>query len=201
MIRIVVADDEELIRTAIVSLLAMEDDLEVVAQSDNGADAVALVREHRPEIVLLDLEMPPTDGIETATEILATALQTHAVLMTRHARPGVLRRAMATGIAGFVPKSTSVSRLAEVLRDVAAGHRYVDPDLAAQALNADACPLTDRELDALRLTRTHASVQQIADTLHLAEGTVRNYLSSAMTKTGSESRHAAAEVAWQQGWI
>ncbi|RLV57464.1 DNA-binding response regulator [Aeromicrobium phragmitis] len=201
MIRIVVADDEEMIRTAIVSLLAMEGDLEVVAQADNGSDAVSLVRRHVPEIVLLDLEMPPTDGIEAATQILRSAPDTRAVLMTRHARPGVLRRAMAAGITGFVPKSTSVSRLAEVLRDVAAGRRYVDPELAAQALNADACPLTDRELDALRLTRTHASVQQIAETLHLAEGTVRNYLSSAMAKTQSESRHAAAEVAWQQGWI
>lgn len=201
MIRIVVADDEEMIRTAIVSLLAMEDDLEVVAQTDNGSDAVSLVRQYQPEIVLLDLEMPPTDGIEAATQLLSSSPATRAVLMTRHARPGVLRRAMAAGITGFVPKSTSVSRLAEVLRDVAAGRRYVDPELAAQALNADACPLTDRELDALRLTRTHASVQQIAETLHLAEGTVRNYLSSAMAKTQSESRHAAAEVAWQQGWI
>ncbi|MFD1859525.1 DNA-binding response regulator [Aeromicrobium camelliae] len=201
MIRIVVADDEEMIRTAIVSLLAMEDDLEVVAQADNGSDAVSLVRQHQPEVVLLDLEMPPTDGIEAATQVLSSVPDTRAVLMTRHARPGVLRRAMAAGITGFVPKSTSVSRLAEVLRDVAASRRYVDPELAAQALNADACPLTDRELDALRLTRTHASVQQIAETLHLAEGTVRNYLSSAMAKTQSESRHAAAEVAWQQGWI
>lgn len=201
MIRIVVADDEEMIRTAIVSLLAMEDDLAVVAQTDNGSDAVSLVRQHQPEVVLLDLEMPPTDGIEAATQVASSAPQTRAVLMTRHARPGVLRRAMAAGITGFVPKSTPVSRLAEVVRDVAAGRRYVDPELAAQALNADACPLTERELDALRLTRTHASVQQIAETLHLAEGTVRNYLSSAMTKTQSESRHAAAEVAWQQGWI
>ncbi|WP_293780638.1 DNA-binding response regulator [uncultured Aeromicrobium sp.] len=201
MIRIVVADDEEMIRTAIVSLLAMEDDLEVVAQTDNGSEAVSLVRRHQPEVVLLDLEMPPTDGIEAATQVVSSAPQTRAVLMTRHARPGVLRRAMAAGITGFVPKSTPVSRLAEVVRDVAAGRRYVDPELAAQALNADACPLTERELDTLRLTRTHASVQQIAETLHLAEGTVRNYLSSAMAKTQSESRHAAAEVAWQQGWI
>lgn len=200
MIRLVVADDEEMIRTALVSLLAMEDDLDLVAQADNGADAVALARTHRPDVVLLDLEMPPTDGIEAARQILGS-VDTHIVLMTRHARPGVLRRAMAAGITGFVPKSTPVERLAVVVRDIAAGRRYVDPDLAAQALNSEACPLTDRELDALRLTRTHLPVQQIAATLHLAEGTVRNYLSSAMTKTGTDSRHAAADIAWQHGWI
>ena len=200
MIRLVVADDEEMIRTAIVSLLAMEADLDIVAQTDNGADAVALARTHRPEVVLLDLEMPPTDGIETASQIL-DSVDTRVVLMTRHARPGVLKRAMAAGITGFVPKSTPVERLAVVVRDIAAGRRYVDPDLAAQALNSEACPLTDRELDALRLTRNHLPVQQIAATLHLAEGTVRNYLSSAMTKTGTDSRHAAADIAWQHGWI
>lgn len=200
MIRLLVADDEEMIRTAIVSLLTMEEDLDIVAQTDNGADAVALARTHRPDVVLLDLEMPPTDGIETASQILKT-VETHAVLMTRHARPGVLKRAMAAGITGFVPKSTPVERLAVVVRDIAAGRRYVDPELAAQALNSEACPLTDRELDALRLTRSHLPVQQIAATLHLAEGTVRNYLSSAMTKTDTDSRHAAADLAWQQGWI
>ncbi len=200
MIRLIVADDEEMIRTAIVSLLTMEEDLDIVAQSDNGADAVALARAHRPDVVLLDLEMPPTDGIETASQILKT-VDTHAVLMTRHARPGVLKRAMAAGITGFVPKSTPVERLAVVVRDIADGRRYVDPELAAQALNSEACPLTDRELDALRLTRSHLPVQQIAVTLHLAEGTVRNYLSSAMTKTDTDSRHAAADLAWQQGWI
>lgn len=200
MISILVADDEEMIRTALIALLELEDDLTIVAQSDNGADAIELARRHRPDVVLLDLEMPPTDGIETAVQVLE-ATDATVVLMTRHARPGVLRRAMAAGIAGFVPKSTSAGQLADVLREVAAGRRYVDPELAAQALNSESCPLTDRELDALRLTRAHTSVQQIAATLHLAEGTVRNYLSSAMTKTQTGSRHAAAEVAWQHGWI
>lgn len=198
MIRVVVVDDEEMIRSAIVALLALEEDLDVVGEAGNGADGLDLVRTHAPDVVLLDLEMPPTDGIEVATQIDGLA---RSVLMTRHARPGVLRRAMAAGIAGFVPKSSPVSALAQVIREVAAGRRYVDSEVAAAALNAEASPLSDRELDALRLTRRHLSVAEIAGTLHLAEGTVRNYLSSAMTKTDTSSRYEAAEHAYEHGWI
>lgn len=198
MIRVVVVDDEEMIRSAIVALLALEDDLDVVGEAGNGADGLDLVRAHEPDVVLLDLEMPPTDGIEVATQIDG---RSRAVLMTRHARPGVLRRAMAAGIAGFVPKSSPVSALAEVIREVAAGKRYVDSEVAAAALDAEACPLSERELDALRLTRRHLAVAEIAGTLHLAEGTVRNYLSSAMAKTATSSRHEAAEHAYEHGWI
>lgn len=197
MIRVVVVDDEEMIRSAIVSLLAMEEDLDVVGEAADGAAGLDLVREHRPDVVLLDLEMPPTDGIDVAVQVTTA----RTVLMTRHARPGVLRRAMAAGIAGFVPKSSPVSTLADVIREVAAGRRWVDSQIAAAALEAEACPLTDRELDALRLTRRHLSVADIAGTLHLAEGTVRNYLSSAMAKTGTSSRHEAAEHAYEHGWI
>ena len=198
MIRVVVVDDEEMIRSAIVALLALEEDLEVVGEAANGADGLDLVRVHEPDVVLLDLEMPPTDGIEVATQI---DRRSRSVLMTRHARPGVLRRAMAAGVAGFVPKSSPVSALAEVIREVAAGKRYVDSEVAAAALEAEACPLSDRELDALRLTRRHLSVAEIAGTLHLAEGTVRNYLSNAMAKTDTSSRHEAAEHAYEHGWI
>ncbi|MFS0885896.1 response regulator [Aeromicrobium sp. 179-A 4D2 NHS] len=198
MIRVVVIDDEEMIRSAIVALLALEEDLEVVGEAGNGAEGLDVVRAGTPDVVLLDLEMPPTDGIEVATQVPAPA---RSILMTRHARPGVLRRAMAAGIAGFVPKSSPVSALAQVIREVAAGKRYVDSEVAAAALDAEACPLTDRELDALRLTRRHASVAEIAATLHLAEGTVRNYLSSAMAKTDTSSRHEAAAHAYEHGWI
>ncbi|SKB06799.1 response regulator transcription factor [Aeromicrobium choanae] len=198
MIRVVVVDDEEMIRSAIVALLALEEDLEVVGEAANGADGLDLVRLHEPDVVLLDLEMPPTDGIEVATQIDG---RSRSVLMTRHARPGVLRRAMAAGVSGFVPKSSPVSALAEVIREVAAGKRYVDSEVAAAALEAEACPLSDRELDALRLTRRHLSVAEIAGTLHLAEGTVRNYLSNAMAKTDTSSRHEAAEHAYEHGWI
>ncbi|GAA3537627.1 DNA-binding response regulator [Aeromicrobium flavum] len=198
MIRVVVIDDEEMIRSAIVALLTLEEDLQVVGEAANGSEGLDVVRAEAPDVVLLDLEMPPTDGIEVAVQVEPP---TRCVLMTRHARPGVLRRAMAAGIAGFVPKSSPVSALAQVIREVAAGRRYVDSEVAAAALEAETCPLSDRELDALRLTRRHASVAEIAETLHLADGTVRNYLSSAMTKTDTSSRHEAAEHAYEHGWI
>jgi two-component system response regulator DesR len=123
------------------------------------------------------------------------------VLVTRHARPGVLRRALAAGVSGFVPKTTPAARLAEIIRDVAAGRRYVDPDIAASALTEDDCPLTERELQVLAASRTGSSINEIAAQVHLAPGTVRNYLSAAMAKLGVGSRHAAAHRAWEQGWI
>ncbi|MRG59992.1 response regulator [Agromyces sp. CFH 90414] len=199
-IRLLVADDEHLIRGALVALLNLEPDIEVVATAENGLVAVEQAIETRPDVCLLDLEMPEADGIEAATRILQ-AVPTRVVIVTRHARPGVLRRALATKVSGFVPKSTPAEELAHVIRDVAAGRRYVDPEIAATALTAERCPLTDRELDALRHSRSTMSVQQIAERLHLAPGTVRNYLSSAMTKLDAASRHEAAEKAWEQGWI
>jgi two-component system, NarL family, response regulator DesR len=200
MIRLLIADDEDLLRGALSSLLAMEDDLDVVGEAATSTDAVRLAREHRPDIAVLDLEMPPADGLRAAEEIRAE-LPTRIVLVTRHARPGVLRRALAAGVSGFVPKTTPAARLAEIIRDVASGRRYVDPDIAASALTEGECPLTDRELDVLRASRSGASVNEIAAQVHLAPGTVRNYLSAAMAKLGVSSRHAAAHRAWEEGWI
>ncbi|WP_026924167.1 response regulator transcription factor [Glycomyces arizonensis] len=200
MIRILLADDEDLLRGALASLLDLEADFEVVAEASTSTDAVRLAERHRPDIAVLDLEMPPADGLRAAEEIRA-ALPTRIVLVTRHARPGVLRRALGAGVSGFVPKTTPASRLAEIIRDIAAGKRYVDPDIAASALSEDDCPLTERELEVLRETRTGASVGEIASRVHLAPGTVRNYLSSAMAKLGASSRHAAAHRAWEEGWI
>jgi two-component system response regulator DesR len=200
VIRLLLADDEDLVRGALAALLELEDDLTVVAEASTTTDAVRLAREHRPDIAVLDLEMPPADGLRAAEEIRA-ALPTRVVLVTRHARPGVLRRALAAGVSGFVPKTTPAARLAEIIRDVAAGRRYVDPDIAASALTEDDCPLTDRELEVLRASRTGASINEIATQVHLAPGTVRNYLSAAMAKLGVSSRHAAAHRAWEEGWI
>ncbi|WP_101788891.1 response regulator transcription factor [Nonomuraea indica] len=200
MIRLLIADDEDLIRGALAALLTLEDDLDVVAEAATTTDAVRLARELRPDIAVLDLEMPPADGLSAAREIRAT-LPTRIVLVTRHARPGVLRRALAAGVSGFVPKTTPATRLAEIIRDVAAGRRYVDPDIAASALAEDDCPLTERELEVLRASRTGASINEIAAQVHLAPGTVRNYLSAAMAKLGAGSRHAAAHRAWEEGWI
>lgn len=199
-IRLLIADDEHLIRGALTALLSLEPDIEVVASVDNGVSAIEQARAVAPDVCLLDLEMPEADGIEAAGRILAS-VATKVVIVTRHARPGVLRRALAARVSGFVPKSTPAEELAHVIRDVAAGKRYIDPEIAATALTAERCPLTDRELDALRHSRSTMSVQEIAGRMHLAQGTVRNYLSSAMTKLDVRSRHEAAEVAWTQGWI
>ena len=200
MIRLLIADDEDLLRGALAALLELEDDLTVVAEASTSTDAVRLAREQRPDIAVLDLQMPPADGLHAAAEIRAE-LPTRIILVTRHARPGVLRRALAAGVSGFVPKTTPASRLAEIIRDVAEGKRYVDSDIAASALTEHDCPLTDRELEVLRASRTGASVNEIAKQVHLAPGTVRNYLSAAMTKLGVGSRHAAAHRAWEEGWI
>lgn len=199
-IRLLIADDEHLIRGALEALLGLEGDIDVVASADNGVTAAELALTTSPDICLLDLEMPQADGLEAATKILAT-VNTRVIIVTRHARPGVLRRALASKVSGFVPKSTPAQELAHVIRDVAAGKRYIDPEIAAAALTAERCLLTDRELDALRVSRSTTSVAQIPKQLHLASGTVRNYLSSAMIKLNAVSRHDAAEKAWQQGWI
>jgi two-component system, NarL family, response regulator DesR len=200
MIRLLLADDEDLLRGALAALLELEEDLTVVAEASTSTDAVRLAREHRPDIAVLDLEMPPADGLRAAEEIRAQG-PARIVLVTRHARPAVLRRALAAGVSGFVPKTTPAARLAEIIRDVATGRRYVDPDIAASALTEADCPLTERELQVLRASRTGASVNEIAAQVHLAPGTVRNYLSAAMAKLGVSSRHAAAHRAWEQGWI
>lgn len=200
-IRLLIADDEQLIRGALEALLGLEPDIEIVAGADDGAMATELALGLLPDVCLLDLEMPRVDGIEAAEQIIAAAPGIRVIIVTRHARPGVLRRALAARISGFVPKSTPAGELADVIRDVAAGKRYIDPEIAAAALTAERCPLTERELDVLRVTRSSSSVQDIADVLFLSTGTVRNYLSAAMTKLGAANRRDAAEHAWQQGWI
>lgn len=200
MIRVLIADDETTIRTAMETLLGMEDDFEVLPGVQDGRAAVAAAQQFTPDVCVLDLEMPELDGVEAAREITRT-VATKVVICTRLARPGVLRRALAEKVSGFVPKSTPVERLADVIREVMTGRRYVDPDIAATALSAAQCPLTDRELDVLRAGRDATSVARIADHLSLAHGTVRNYLSTAMQKLGVSTRAEASQYAWEQGWI
>lgn len=199
-IRVLVADDEVLIRGAVEALLTLEDDLEVLPGVSDGTAAVAAARQLRPDVCLLDLEMPGLDGVEAAQQILRS-VPTKVVIFTRHARPGVLRRALAEKVAGFVPKSTPAEELADVLRQVAAGKRYVDPEIAATALAGEQSPLTERELDVLRVGRTAHRVEEIAQALHLAPGTVRNHLSNVMAKLGVRTRQEAAQRAWEEGWI
>lgn len=199
-IRVLVADDEVLIRGAVEALLALEEDLEVLPGISDGIAAVAAAQEHRPDVCLLDLEMPGLDGVDAAQQILRS-VPTKVVIFTRHARPGVLRRALAAQVSGFVPKSTPAEELAVVLRQVVAGRRYVDPEIAASALTAERSPLTERELDVLRAGRDAARVEDIAAALHLAPGTVRNHVSNAIGKLGVRTRQEAERAAWEAGWI
>lgn len=201
MIKLLIADDETLIREALASLLDLEDDIAVIAQGSSSTEAVALAERHIPDIAVLDLEMPPQDGLWAADQIRRRKLDTRVMLVTRHARPGILRRALAAGVQGFVPKTTPAERLAQIIRDIGSGSRYIDPEIAASALTENESPLTDRELDLLRATRGGGTIDEIAAELHLAPGTVRNYLSTAMRKLGKRTRHAAAQHAWEQGWI
>lgn len=201
MIRLLVADDETLVREALAVLLGLEPDITVIAQADNGDDAVALAGSRLPDIAVLDLEMPPQDGLWAAMRIRERTPGVKVMLVTRHARPGVLRRALAAGVSGFVPKTTPAERLAQIIRDIGQGRRYVDPEIAASALTEDRSPLTERELDLLRAARGGGTIEEIAAGLHLAPGTVRNYLSTAMRKLDKKTRHAAAQHAWEQGWI
>ena len=201
MIRLVLADDESLTRGAVGALLGLESDLEVVGEAASGDEAVAQVRRHRPDVVVLDVEMPGRDGAEVAQWIAANEPGTRCIILTRHARPGVLRRARGAGAAGFVTKSAPASLLADVIRRVHRGGRYVDPDLAMTVLMAEDCPLTDRELEVLRHVDASGTAADIAGRVHLSAGTVRNYLSSAMQKLGVSTRMEAAAQARDHGWL
>ncbi|HLU58745.1 MAG TPA: response regulator transcription factor [Pseudonocardia sp.] len=200
-IRLVLADDESLTRGAVGALLGLEPDLEVVAEVGTGDEAVESVQRHRPDIAVLDVEMPGRDGAEVAQWVAANEPRTRCIILTRHARPGVLRRALAAGAAGFVTKSAPATLLADVVRRVHRGGRYVDPDLAMTALMTEDCPLTDRELEVLCAVDATGTAADIARKVHLSPGTVRNYLSSAMQKLGASSRTDAAQRARDNGWL
>lgn len=201
MIRVLLADDERLTRDAVARLLDLEDELEVVGQADDGDQTLALIGALRPDVAVIDVEMPGHDGAEVVARAATLSTGTRCVILTRHARPGVLRRALAAGASGFVTKSTPAATLAEVIRAVHTGARYVDPELAADALNTADCPLTDREVDVLRRVAPGVTAERIAALVHLSPGTVRNYLSSAMHKLGAHDRAEAAAHARDHGWI
>lgn len=201
MIRVVVADDEHLIREAVVSLLGLEDDLTVVGQAASGDEALAVARKTAPDVAVLDLQMPGATGIEVA-QALATELPGCAcVIVTSHGLPGHLKQALASGVRGFVPKTVSGAALAQVIRTVHAGGRHVDPQLAADAIAAGDSPLTPREADVLTAADGGAPVEEIASRVSLSPGTVRNYLSSAMAKLHASTRHEAVRLARERGWI
>jgi len=201
VIRVLLADDEDLIRVALAALLGLEPDLDVVAQASDGRAAVTAALAHRPDVAVVDLEMPALDGLEVTTE-LATALPSCAVvILTGRGRPPHLQPALAAGAKGFLPKGSPGGALADVIRRVHAGARYVDPALAADALTAPQCPLTPRELEVLRLADHDTPVAAIARRTHLSSGTVRNYLAAVVTKLGVASRAEAIRTAHDNGWL
>ncbi|GAA3687954.1 response regulator transcription factor [Nonomuraea antimicrobica] len=196
--RVLLADDEHLIRGAIAALLDLEEGIEVVAQVGRGDEVVAAVAAHRPDVAVLDIEMPGMDGLSAAEQISS---QCKIVILTSLGRPGYLRRAMAAGVSGFLGKDASAEELAMAIRKVQSGGRYLDAELAAAAMAAGDSPLTERERDALRLAGDGATISRIAAELHLTEGTVRNYLSSAMTKLSAQNRLEAIRTAQRMGWL
>jgi two-component system, NarL family, response regulator DesR len=201
VIRVLLADDEHLIRGAIAALLGLEEDLEVVGQAATGAEALNLARALRPDVAVLDLQLPDLDGVTVATTLHAELPSCRTMIVTSHGLPGHLKRALTGGVRGFLAKTVSAEVLATVVRTVHAGGRYVDPQLAAEAISAGDSPLTVREADVLSLAAHGAPVEEIARRAALSPGTVRNYLSSAASKLGAANRHEAVHVARTHGWI
>jgi two-component system, NarL family, response regulator DesR len=200
-IRLLLADDQALVRGALSALLGLEPDLEVIAEVGSGDAVVAAVLEHRPEVALVDVEMPGMDGIAATAELRRAAPETRVLIVTTFGRPGYLRRALQAGASGFVVKDTPAAQLADAVRRVHAGLRVVDPGLAADSLVAGDSPLTPRETEVLRAARNGSSVAAIASRLFLSEGTVRNHLSSAIGKTGAGNRAEAVLTAEGNGWL
>jgi two-component system response regulator DesR len=201
VIRLLIADDQALVRGALAALLGLEHDIDVVAEVGRGDEVVAAALESTPEVALLDVDMPGLDGIAAAA-LLKKALPACQILMvTTFGRPGYLRRAMQAGASGFVVKDTPARQLADAVRRVASGLRVVDPTLAAETLTSGDSPLTERETDVLSAARARGSIADIARSLHLSQGTVRNYLSSAIGKTNARNRADAVTIAEENGWL
>jgi two-component system, NarL family, response regulator DesR len=200
-IRLLLADDQALVRGALAALLELEGDLEVVVEVGRGDEVVDAAREHRPDVALLDVEMPGLDGIAATEALHAVMPEVHVLIVTTFGRPGYLRRALQCGAAGFVVKDTPARQLADAVRRVHSGLRVVDPALAADSLVSGESLLTVRESEVLRSARNGATVAAIAAALFLSEGTVRNHLSSAIGKTGSRTRTEAVRVADAHGWL
>lgn len=201
MIRVVLVEDEQLIRAALAGLLDLSDDIDVVGQFLSGEEAVRGTSALAPDVAVVDLQLPGMDGIDTSLALMERVPGVKCMILTSHARPGYLKRALSAGISGFMPKTISADDLTNAVRTVASGGRVVDSGLAADAIASGDSPLTTREADVLELATDGTPVAEIARRVHLAEGTVRNYLSSAQSKLGASNRHEAAELARRKGWI
>lgn len=200
-IRLLIADDQALVRGALGALLDLEDDLEVCVLAADGAEALRLVAETKPDVCLMDIQMPGMDGVEATRRIREVSPGTRVLIVTTFARPGYLRAALDAGASGFIVKDTPAEQLAEAVRRVHAGLRVLDPALAEESLFEGANPLSDRERQVLRLATDGRSATAIAAEVFLSAGTVRNHLSAAIGKTGASNRAQAAQIALDKGWI
>jgi two-component system response regulator DesR len=201
MIRVLIAEDQAMVRGALASLLALEDDIEVVAEVARGDAVLEAARSEHVDVALLDIEMPGKDGISAAAELARELPETRTLILTTFGRPGYLRRAIESGASGFVLKDAPAEQLAEAVREVNAGRRVIDPDLAADAIADGVSPLTERERDVLAASRRYATAAEIAAQLYLSEATVRNYLSAAIRKLGARNRAEAVAIAEAKGWL
>ena len=200
-IRVLLAEDQAMIREALAALLSFEDDIEVVAQVGRGDEVTAAALESKPDVALLDIEMPGMDGLTAAAALRTASPDTRVVILTTFGRPGYLRRAMESGVSGFIVKDSPADKLARTIREIRDGKKVIDPELAAAALAEGASPLTPRERDVLAASHDGATIAEIAAALYLSEGTVRNYLSSCIQKTGARNRTEALRVADERGWL
>ncbi|MFI7039705.1 response regulator transcription factor [Microbispora rosea] len=201
MIRVVLAEDQSMVRGALASLLGLEPDIEVVGEASDGDEVIGVAEATRPDVALLDIEMPGRDGISAAEELRRRVPGCRVVILTTFGRPGYLRRAMEAGAVAFLVKDSPASELAAAIRRVLRGERVIDPGLAAAALSAGPNPLSPRERDVLSAAADGSTINDIALRLHLSEGTVRNYLSAAIHKTGARNRIEAVQKAQAQGWL
>jgi two-component system response regulator DesR len=199
-VRVIIAEDQAMVRGALAALLTIEGDIEVVGQAEDGRQALELLLRTAPDVLLTDIEMPHLTGLELAAEIQRRRLPVRVVILTTFARAGYLRRALDAGVAGYLLKDAPASTLANAIRRIRAGARVIDPELAAEAWT-EADPLTDRERQVLRYAGEGSTGAEIAERLSLSEGTVRNYLSEAISKLGASNRTEAARIARQKGWL
>ncbi|MFE9372938.1 DNA-binding response regulator [Streptomyces sp. NPDC006711] len=201
MIRLLLAEDQSMVREALAALLGLEPDMEVVAQAARGDEVLAAARAHAVDVALLDIEMPGLTGIEAAAVLRRELPAVKIVILTTFGRPGYLRSAMESGADAFLVKDAPAAQLAAAVRTVLAGERVIDPTLAAAALAEGANPLTDRERDVLRAAQDGATNAELAASLCLSQGTVRNYLSMAIQKLAARNRAEAVRIAREKGWL